>query len=453
MTFSTPDIQFNNASHRFFFLLLILIACVGGALAFPISYLTNSNELIGLLLIPFVVKVRGEKRFNFVFAILFILLGVGTWFYHVRMFYFFSLAFFFFWLAEVLLGRINMLSIFLLLFMSPVFYQVTVILGFPIRLQLSQMAGIVLQAIGAHIQVEGNIILVNGNDFAVDEACMGLNMTVISMLMAVFIVANHCRVTSRSVSFGKLTIFFCAAFALNIVANLFRIVLLVFFHVIPENPMHEVTGIVCLILYLLIPLYAFGKWIVYRYGQPVSSPSDLALRINFRSRCGLVLLSAALLVLGWELNQKRASGTPARVVVTAPGLKAEVLDHEVTKLANEKMLIYIKPIQEFFSGEHTPLICWKGSGYKFKNIGTTRVGVDEVYCGQLTRRGETLFTAWWYDNGKTKTISQLNWRLRTAKGEKKFSLINVTAADQKLLKENVKRIYNDDFFKINYEIK
>jgi len=451
MTISTPYILSSKGRDKALFLIEILIACVGGAFAFPVSYLTNSNEIIGLLLLPFVVTVRGEKRFNFIFAFLFVLCGVGTWFYHVRMFYFFSLAFFIFWLAEMLLGRLSVLSIFLLLFMSPVFYQVAVILGFPIRLQLSQLAGSVLKMIGTNIQVEGNTILLNGNDFTVDEACMGLNMVAISMLMGVFIIANQSRRARKALRLGKLIVFFAAALGLNILANLLRILTLVFLNVVPENPMHEVIGVGCLILYVLIPLYLLGKFMVDRCGHSPSKSSGQTLLINLSGRLAVMAISVILLWVGWDLNAKRSEIVPTHITLNAPGFKPEELDHEVTKLANEKILIYIKPIQEFFSGEHTPLICWKGSGYKFKNVATTRIGEEEIYFGQLTKSDETLFTAWWYDNGQTKTISQLDWRLRMAKGESKFSLINVTAADQKQLIENIKIIFRNDLFKINSE--
>src|SRR5436189_108238 len=111
------------------FALLIVIALIGGVFAFPLSYLTNSNELIGLCLIPFVITIQGGKRFNFVFFSFFLLFGLGTFVYGVRMFYFFALAFYILWLVELFFGCVSILTVFLIGFMSPVFYQFSVILG------------------------------------------------------------------------------------------------------------------------------------------------------------------------------------------------------------------------------------------------------------------------------------------------------------------------------------
>jgi exosortase N len=166
------------SKEKIFLALMISIPIVvGGAFAFPLSYLTNSNELVGVCLLPFVLTIqKNNKRFNYLFLLLLLLFACGAWMYNVRMFYFFSLAFYILWFLELLVGAVNRLTIFLIGFMSPFFFQISVILGFPIRLQLSQMVGTLLQWVGVNVQIEGNMMLLNGATFIVDEACMGLNM-------------------------------------------------------------------------------------------------------------------------------------------------------------------------------------------------------------------------------------------------------------------------------------
>ena len=118
---------------------------------------------------------------------------------------------------------------------------------------------------------------------------------------------------------------------------------------------------------------------------------------------------------------------------------------------NEEMLVYVKPIPEFFTGEHTPLLCWKGSGYEFRSIKKTLVAGREIYVGQMEKQGEKLFTAWWYANGKTLTIDQWEWRLRMLKGEEKFCLINVTSKNEKSLTENVTSIFESNLLSLKNE--
>ena len=103
----------------------------------------------------------------------------------------FSLLFFYlFFMWEVLIGRINVLAIFLLLFMSPVFDSLSSIIGFPVRLQLSSWSGHLLHYAGFAVQVEGNVMVMNNASFSVDDACMGLNMLAVSLLMGVFVMGS-----------------------------------------------------------------------------------------------------------------------------------------------------------------------------------------------------------------------------------------------------------------------
>jgi exosortase N len=116
----------------------------------------------------------------------------------------------------------------------------------------------------------------------------------------------------------------------------------------------------------------------------------------------------------------------------------------VTKMFNENILVYVKPIPEFFTGEHTPLICWKGSGYHFEGIKKSTINGREIYTGNLVKPGAKLFTAWWYENGSTSTIDQLNWRMRMLRGEKDFCLINVTAENESALVAHLQSMFRDN---------
>jgi len=100
-------------------------------------------------------------------------------------------------------------------------------------------------------------------------------------------------------------------------------------------------------------------------------------------------------------------------------------------------------------GEHTPLLCWKGSGYKFKSIKEIIINGNKIYSGQLIKPGSQLYTAWWYYNGEIQTIDQLDWRIRMIKGEEKFCLINVTAKDEISLNKNLNLIFKNKLLSVN----
>jgi exosortase N len=420
--------------------LLLLTGLIGGVFAFTFSYFSNTNVLIGLCLFPFTLFITGRRRNNFSYLSVSVLFAVLAVTYQVRVFYFFSLAFYFLWLIELFIGKLNILILFLILFMSPFFVQVVTILGFPLRLMLSGYAGALLKFAGLNVHVEGNMIMLGGTMFSVDEACMGLNMLVISLLMGVFVLAFRYRLSKMTLGLYSTSIYFAVAFGLNMAANVIRIIVLVFFRITPDNPMHEMIGVLCLVVYVVIPLHFLGRWLVQKYGE---SRSDGVSDVLFSRKNIIVITILALIVLfvGTTLKNDRPSPADAYANVHFNNLKPERLNGGISKISTDDLLIYVKTIPEFFTGEHTPLMCWKGSGYKFSGVATTTVEGITIYKGTLVKDDKFLHTVWWYSNGLVNTISQLDWRMRMLKGEPNFCLVNVTAEDEQTLMTSLKSMF------------
>lgn len=89
---------------------------------------------------------------------------------------------------------------------------------------------------------------------------------------------------------------------------------------------------------------------------------------------------------------------------------------------------------EPYHAEHNPLICWKGSGYDFKHISTTRLGNIEVSVAELVKETDKLYTMWWFDSGKHKTGSQWDWRWRSLSQQQDYYLVNVTTESMETLR-------------------
>ena len=427
------------------------IALAGGIFAFPLSYVAKSNLLVGLCLLPFSVFFHGKQRVNYFYLFLIVFLAWLAYAYNVRIFYFFSLAVYILFLLEYSIGKASHLILFLLVFMSPFFDQVAVITGFPLRLQLSEWAGSLLTLAGMDVHVEGNMMSLNGTAFTVDDACMGLHLLSISLLMGVFIIGHRCRITKHQLPFVHLTAFFLHVFLLNVVSNLFRIVVLVAFRVLPENPMHDVIGIMCLVFYVMIPLYILSGWMVHRFGKPFCLKKDLSpLPLSGKMGAAAITVAMLMLWLGSQMQHARSESNLSHASVTFENYTPVRLDGGVTKMSDEKILVYIKPIPEFFTGEHTPLICWKGSGYHFGQIGKREIKGTQVFTGHLVKAGSQLYTAWWYDNGKVKTIDQFDWRMRMLKGEGDFCLVNVTTEDEATLYAKLESIFEDNLLTIRW---
>jgi exosortase N len=410
-------------------MLYIGIAITGGFFAFPLSFMTKNNVLIGFALFPFVLFYSKKQRFNYLYLTILIFFEILAYLHHIRIFYFFALAFFVLFIAELWIGKVNTLVLFLLAFMSPVFQQAAIILGFPIRLQISKLAGQLLTWAGMPLHVEGNMMMLNGSSFSVDEACMGLSMLAISMLMGVMAIAHQYHKKKTQLSLLNVSLFFLVVFLLNLLCNLLRILVLVLFNIPPENPMHEFVGILCFVIYIMIPIYFLSQWMLSRSGKPIVVEQGTIQLTYFGKSC-MMILSIIILLTGIHLNESRKQVSTFHASASLQGFQSTNLNDGIIKLTNDQVLIYVKPIPEFFTSEHTPLLCWQGSGYYFESIRTTIAHGQEIYTGHLVNQKSVLYTAWWYSNGNIQTINQLDWRFRMIKGEDGFSLINVTSDNE-----------------------
>lgn len=426
------------------------LAVAGGAIAFPPYFLSGSNVLIGFCLFPFVLLINGKQRINYLYLTIVFLLGLIAYIYTVRTFYFLALFLFVLFLLEMYWGQLDRLVLFLLLFMSPFVHQIIVILGFPIRLQLSGWAGQLLSQAGMNIQVEGNMMILDGAAFSVDEACIGLNMLATSLLMGVFLLAHQYRIRKLSLPFPHLIVFFVIVFLLNIGSNLLRIILLVLFRIAPEHPMHEYIGIACMLVYIVVPLYFLGKWGVGKFGKPGRRDDDDA-PVNFTSRGKIILTGISILIfsIGIGIRQRQSSTNLPHIHFHREGFETTLLDAGVTKIYNKDLLLYLKTIPEFFSAEHTPLFCWKGTGYIFKEVKKTTIQGHEIYIGRLRKSGDMLYTAWWYSNGTLHTIDQLTWRLHMLTGKPRFVLVNVTTSSEDVLLKELNTLLSRDNLFVN----
>jgi exosortase N len=426
---------------EYFWPILGAILCVTGAVeAFSFEFITRSNVLVGLCLLPLVLRVQHRPRVNYVYLLFMLLIGGIGWRYSIRTFYFFTIMLYVLLVAEAYFGRVDVLVWFLVVFMSPFFHQIAVIIGFPVRLALSAWAGSLMNWAGADVAVQGNLMTVHGAAFTVDDACMGLNMLAMSLLTGVFAVAFQGRQQRKALTAPALVLFFGVVFLFNLLSNLLRIVMLVMFRITPGQVMHDITGLVCLAVYVLLPVYYLSRWWLGRWGKPwgewvPQSPPRTLFSL------GLVALACALLMMGVSVGRKKTGyALQAHVPVVLPGFTTTGLKDGVTKLESNEALVYIKPIPEFFSAEHTPLFCWKGSGYAFKTIAEGRVNGADIYQGVIVRGDSKLYTAWWYTNGTVHTISQADWRWRMIRGERRFCLINVTAGDRETLVKKVRQV-------------
>ncbi|HWW41162.1 exosortase N [Pedobacter sp.] len=352
---------------------------------------------------------------------------------------FFTILFATLFLIENGLGKVNSMAIFLLLLISPIFNYASSALGFPIRLLLSELAASILSYTGSHYKSEGNMITHDGFEFSVDQACAGLNMLAVSLILGLFLITYYQKKLNKRISFQQAVILLSITVLMNILCNLFRIVLLILFKVMPDNILHELIGIICFITYLIIPLVYivklfFKHFIKQQHLNPQTTASQLILRYQ--------LVHFALLTAALFISSKLKSGDHVGKLanqVQIQGYKKENLENGIMKFENSQSLIYLKPTI-FYAPEHNPMVCWKGSGYDFKSIKKEIISGREIYTGTLIKGNDIIYTAWWFESKQLRTINQLSWRWKALKDNNQFYLININASSPLVLIKTIKEM-------------
>ena len=394
---------------------------------------------MGIVLIPLLLRSfpRGEKSWRLAPAVAMMVLiccfrQESTW-------RFLLLVLALLLAVESLFGKLNAQFFMVLLITSPIFKYVSEIFTFPIRLQISAWAGILLQSVGLPVTVEGNSILLHGSEFSVDPACMGLQMTGFALLATIFLMAHFRIQHQQSLPSRSQVTLIIIAFALNTIGNLMRIILLVALHIAPDNALHDATGIICLIAYVVIPLIFVVRFTHQRWGKAAIVPftaSKSDSRLLVPGHWVLLIICAFFCFQKPVMNIRSPKATLA---VAREGYTMRQLQTGVTQFRNDNALVYIKPIPAFYSSEHSPVTCWTGSGYHLSRISKKQVAGTVVYVGSLKKGNDELLTAWWLSNGQYATISQLDWRWKSLTESSHFQLVNVTADDPIRLDMEVKR--------------
>lgn len=429
------DLQIQAGMDRSLKYLAAFAALYAGlALFFLRNYLSPASLhlQLGLAALLFTVRIdrsgTGSHRYG-IAAVLSLLL---LYCIPVKTFMYLSIAMALAFAIESFAGKLNTLPLFVLIFMSPVFDFMANMFSFPIRLSITAFVGNVMTLCGMHAAAEGNVIVLDGNEFSVDPACMGLSMLTASLLAGCMLIA----LWSKTLSFRLPVFAVIAALAgivlLNLLSNLARILILVIFRVLPETVMHDVIGLSCFLLYQLLPAAWLTRLLVKRFGKPVMAVVGADKRRRLWPNTFLALLTVAMLIIAGQYDNKKPALT-----ASLPGYNSETVSGNVLKLSNSKVLIYIKPILGFYASEHHPMICWNGSGYQFKKVSVGKRTTGDVYQGQLEKGKEVLYTAWWYDNGSLSTTSQVEWRWCAMRTKREFMLVNITASSPAELEKQI----------------
>jgi exosortase N len=406
------------------------------------------NFITGLLALPVVANVSaGNMSYRYgvvaiLFAVIAMLLPVNTILY-------FTFLFAVLFVIESYYGKTNIFIPVILVFLSPVFQYFINVFSFPIRLQLTAWAGSIMNSIGMDNVVQGNMILHKGNEFSVDPACMGLNMLQLSFIVGVVLMAHFRQRTSKNFSWTGIALVFSMVLLLNVIANLLRMICIVQFTILPETLLHDITGLVFFLAYIILPLYFLVKKMASRIKTGKKTDQHRTVRSMPAKKIWSINLLLLILLSISSFKNIELKDRPVENWGTTPcvkGYTVQCLPQQVLKLEKKGSLVYIKKIPAFYNADHTPYICWRGSGYSFQHIEKQLIGTYMVYAGKLKKDKDELFTAWWYQSREKSTVNQFSWRWDMLMGKGNYYVMNVTTSNREDLVREVGTILNDHPF-------
>ncbi|MDP4687491.1 MAG: exosortase N, partial [Salibacteraceae bacterium] len=353
----------------------------------------------GIFLLPFILKIdrskKGDWRYlaaAFIFSSLYIVLGQEYWAMAAGLSIIFSLI-------EIKFGRLNEMAFYALIFYLPITRSFFMLFGFYIRLEITKWAAGLISLFDQSVGFASTIVTHNGAQFSVDAGCMGLRLVITGFLLTLLIVNQRSFQLRISVRKGIVSLFLSLSFVLIIIANFFRIVLLILIQSPEGTISHEAVGLATMVMFHTIPIIYLSKLIL-------SKPWAKALpdKISYHKEQFLLYPSIALIalttLLSTHVNAEKIGLNEQSNIPEFAGFESTKAQDGVISFSNGKAKFTIKPLNPLSFSNHHPMICWRGDGFEISN--ESLGNISEFACMKATLKSEThqsLNTVWWYTNG------------------------------------------------------
>ncbi|MEM7372948.1 MAG: exosortase N [Bacteroidota bacterium] len=429
----------STLNRRFKIGIILLLLTLLAAGEFLYHYIRPGlNLTLCLILLPFVMRVSQPGIYSHRYGWWATVCLLGFLLLHIRGLFFFSIGFTLLFIIENWKGKTGWLPAVLVLLFSSIPRYITDVFTFSLRIRMSELSGDILQWAGFQVEVSGNVFLLDGMAFSVDEACMGLNSIITGLILITLASAYGENRYGRSFRFWPLLGIYLLGGIMMIAGNQIRMIVLVLFRSPPETMGHELIGLACLIAYGVVPFWFLIRWMLQRgFGSTqfyLNSHSEKSCpKLTWLWTLGLIGSIAWYNIFVGQFNFSEKDF--ALESTTFPGFERTIVEGGIAKFENDFALVYIKPPVSFIRSEHNPSLCWRASGYQLQHIREEEIAGQTLLRAEFHKGGDVLHTAWWFDNGNHRTHSQLTWRWESLKGAAPYRLVNVTVADARELEQ------------------
>lgn len=384
---------------------------------------------LGIMVAPFIFSIQ-KNDYSYRYAYLFLLFLIAYYLLHIYVLLFISVGCLIFFSIECQTGKIGLLPFLFLICISPAMHYISNVFTFSLRLELSKYAAQILNMAGIAVKNKGSyFVLADGSSYSVDTACIGLNMFNTGLTTSLLLIGFSEQKIKKQLSYFSIILIFIFTIFCLVFTNLIRIVSLVFFKSPPETLQHDLIGIASLCLYTMLPVYAL-IYFLQKINKKPSMVEHPFLKANFKMNLILTAIFSILIIAvssHVKNHLKYAIKDTKLYNLQLPEYSKTTNKDGIASFRKEGVLIYIKPASHGYESDHPPSMCWQGAGFQLENISSVTVNGFSILSAILKKDKLVQYTAWWYDNGKNKTINQWEWRF--AKGEP-YRIINITTKNK-----------------------
>lgn len=398
-------------------IVLLALACL---LAMNITIITNglnSNVLgIGFSIVLFVIGGR-KTSFNMNYPLLglIFLLEYISYRLHTKSLHFLALSFFVCLVYYHFTKKFSFIAFICIMLFSSVFNTFFDYLTVEIKQTLCYTVYVTLKNFILIDKIEGVNFYIKNAKITIDTACMGLSMFKTGLLFGAFLLTLEEQKKQKYYNIKQIFLFCILVILLNIVSNYFRIITLILFNCTEENTLHYTIGILCFIVYQIVPMLFIIRFFIPKK-ETIANNKTKSLRLLPLAIGGLVLFATSLEIKK-ELDYKLLDGLNSSYTIS----KGTWINKEVFKIATPEKLIYIKTIA------HSPLICWTGNGYKVIESKVIIKNKEKIHFVRMEKNNIQYVSYWWYEMENQKYTWLPEVLLTKLISNKSIRLVNETS--------------------------
>jgi exosortase N len=373
-----------------------------GLSAILLIFITNSKILISTInhdffgiVVSLGLFIIGGRKTNFKINYLVFGLLIIFEFVSFRLFtksvHFLALILFLCLIFHYYTQKFSYIAFIYVLLFSTIFNTFFIHLTTEIKQNLCYVVYLTLKNFISIDKIEGVNFYINKSKITIDTACMGLSMFKTGLLSCAILMTLEENKQKKIYTIGSIIIFCSLTVLLNLLSNYFRIITLIFFDCTQENLLHHSIGLICFIIYQILPML-----FLIRFIKPKIEEQNKVVK---PSKPILVLISfLVVLIVSLKIKNENANEPLIKIPKEYAQIKGVWVNNEVYKINTPQKLIYIK------TPSHNPLVCWTGNGYNIIQTKKITANKEDIWFNQMEKNKQIYYSNWWYEsNGKKYT--------------------------------------------------